>query len=65
MRQQESQGLFYIILGALLLMYATSDIVLRLLAGICAITLIGKGLQLMGYPPLYYIARSFFDRFNR
>ena len=61
---RQAQGLFFMILGAILFVFVAGEFIIRVLACLLAIALINYGLWLQGKPPLHMTLYSWFDRFN-
>ncbi len=57
-----AQGLFFTILGAILLVFVAGEFIIRLFLTLLTIALINYGLQLQGKPPLHVTIYSWFDR---
>jgi multisubunit Na+/H+ antiporter MnhG subunit len=58
-------GVIAIILGTIIFVVATGDIIFRVLGVILAIALINHGLQLMGKPSLFSLIQDWFDQMRR
>ena len=55
-------GLFFIVLGAILLIVTVGDLLFRILIGLCALALINHGLRLRSLPPLQILLPLFFSK---
>ncbi|PKN03840.1 hypothetical protein CVU75_00265 [Candidatus Dependentiae bacterium HGW-Dependentiae-1] len=57
-----AQGLFFTLLGSILLAFVAGEFIIRLFLTLLTIALINYGLQLQGKPSLHVTVYSWFDR---
>ncbi len=55
-------GMFFIVVGLVLLFFVLGDLLLKLIFGLFACALINHGLRLRGLPPLQFLFSMWFSR---